>query len=64
MSVTGRIIGLNISEDVEDLNSTINQPDLVDIHKSHLTTADHTFCFPDAMTYLPKYIIFCTIKQI
>ena len=43
MSITGGIIGLNISKDMEDLNSTINQPDLIDVHKSHLTTADHTF---------------------
>ena len=45
MSITGGIIGLNISKDMEDLNSTINQPDLIDVHKSHLTTADHTFFF-------------------
>ena len=64
MSISGGIIRLNISKDMEDLNSTINQPDLIDIHKSHLTTADHTFCFPDAMAYLPKYNIFCSIKQI
>ena len=54
MSVTGITIRLNISKDTENLNSTINQLDLIDIHRLHLTTAEHTFFFQVHMEYLPK----------